>query len=299
MDSLIFIQNNLIDKLDDDELCVYLALKYIAKQDKECFITHAHIDYILFNREATTFERRMIASGFKKNIDNGRLSVIKNIRDYGYVCNTEKLNVYKKNLHYTSITDKELQKIMLINGCNRYSLLRYFIILIGSFAADKQIDSKYRFKVGYMPRTYLSTMSGVNISTVDNYNKILEDNHLIYISCRKCYHCANKESPWQTNVYSRYQDQEVCEQYARENNTIIDSGTTKRKINDSRKYVQMYNSMLKGKIYDKNTVAEIYRGIIAWNEDKKQKYEKQIRDGFSPIEPVYKDLSVFDNYELD
>jgi hypothetical protein len=298
MDSLIFIQNDLIDKIDDDELCVYLSLKYIAKQNIECFITHAHIDYVLFGRESNSFERRIIASGFKKNIDKQRLFIIKNIRDYGYVCNTENLNVYRRSLHYTSIDHSELQKIMSISGCNRYSLLRYFIILISTFAADKKMDNRYRFKVGYMPRTHLSTMAGIDVSTVDKYNKVLEENSLIYISRRRCYG-ASKGTPWQTNIYSRYQDKELCEHYAEENSTIVDAGDRKRQTNDSRRYVQMYNAMLKGKVYDKNTVAEIYRGIIAWNEDKKQKYEKQTRDGFSPIEPAYKDLSVFDNYELD
>lgn len=299
MSNLIFIRNDLINKLDDDELCVYLAMKYIAKQDKKCFITYGHIDYVLFGREATKAEKEIVSSGFKKVVNKGLVSVSYTIRKYGYVCNTENLNVYKQSLHYTSLTNVELQKIMLIGGCNRYNLLKYFITLISTFAADVKMDGKYRFKVGYMPRTHLSTTTGIDIGTIDRYNKILEDNNLIYITNRQCYDGANQIAVWKTNVYSRYQDAELCEQYARENSDIAGTTTRKQQVNDSRKYVQMYNAMLKGKEYDNETTVAIYAAMKNWNEEKLRKYNEQLDLGYRPPEPKYKDLSIFDKYQLD
>ena len=161
------------------------------------------------------------------------------------------------------------------------------------------MDGRYRFKVGYMPRTHLSTTVGIDIGTIDKYNKILEDNHLIYITNRKCYDSANQTAIWQTNVYSRYQDAELCEQYARENSDIAGTKTRKQQVNDSRKYVQMYNAMLKGKEYDKDTAVAIYAAMKNWNEEKLRKYNEQLDLGYCPPEPQYKDLSIFDKYQLD
>lgn len=299
MSNIILLQKDLLNELDDDELCVYLAMKHIAKQEKECFITYGHIDYILFGREGTKAEKEIVSSGLKKIIERKYIKIIDTIRGYGYVCDTSSLNVYNKIYHYTSITDSELRKIMLIDGCNRYNLLRYFIIIVGSFMADKKCESKYRFKIGCMPRSYISIIADIDIVTVNKYNKILEDNNILYISRRKYYDKQDHGVKWQTNVYSRYEDKELCEEYARSTTTLVDAETHKKQTNESRKYVQMYNAMLKGKEYDKDTVMAIYKGIKTWNEDKKKKYEEQIKQGYVPAEPKYKDLSVFKKYGLN
>lgn len=299
MSNIILLQKDIINKLDDDELCVYLAVKYIAKQEKECFITYGHIDYVLFGREGTRAEKAIVSSGLKKIVDKKYINIISTIRGYGYVCDAANLNVYDKVQYYASLTHTELQKIISIDGCNRYNLLRYFLVIVGTFVADKQCDDKYRFKVGYMPRSYIAEMSNIDIATADKYNKILEDNHLIYVARRKTYDNKSQVANWQTNIYSRYQDNKLCEEYAKSVSAVVDTKTYKKQIDESRRYIQMYNAMVKGKIYDVATVADIYEAVQTWNEDKKRKYEDQIAQGYCPAEPKYKDLSIFDKYKLD
>ena len=211
------------------------------------------------------------------------------------------------NINYVSklfvnITLRDVRKIMNIETkVNNFSLLRYYIVLISTFRIDKSETSG---KIGYMPQSYLRDISGLSIPTMNKYNDILEENKLIFIeksSDHEEYYDGNGNHRLVKfrNVYARYEDRHLASSYTDTHSTITYDSKIDIKTNESRKYVQMYNSMLKGKKYDIGTVSQIYKAMKDWNSAKKQKYEEQIQEGYSPKEPKYKDLSIFDEYELN
>ena len=154
-----------------------------------------------------------------------------------------------------------------------------------------------------MTQSYLRDVAGISIPTMNKYNNILVKNKVLFIA-----KSAENEEYYDENgnhriikfrnVYSRYEDKELAIKYANTYSAVNFNSKINNQVNESRKYVQMYNAMLKGKIYDHDTVVDIYQAIKTWNEDKKDKYEQQITEGYEPEEPKYKDLSIFDKYDL-
>ena len=297
MNDVILISRKAIDEIDNSELCVYLATYLIARKKKEHFISYSYIEHVLFNRQCTRREREIVSDGFKKLVNKRYIKVLNTYKDSSFLCNTSKIGVYNKTKHYVSITYQELRTIMELDDNNKYSILRYFILLTGSFDSSKSCPDKYRFKIGKMSEEYMAETFKISAATLMRYNKLLQQKQLIYIAKRKSYP-ANIDDQWQTNVYSRYADRAICDEYAKSTASTVDTPLYKKQVNESRRYVQMYNAMLKGKEYDEDVVYEIYETIKSWNEDKRQKYEDQIAAGYSPTEPKYKDLSIFVKYGL-
>ena len=297
MNDVILISRKAMDEMDNSELLVYLAVYLIAQKKKEHFISYSYIEYVLFNRPCNRREREMISDGFKKLTDKHYIKVLDTYKDSSFLCNTSKISVYNKAKHYISITRQELRAIMDLDDCNKYGLLRYFVLLVGSFNTSKSCPEKYRFKIGTMSEDYLAEICKISVATLMKYNKVLQQKMMIYVSKRKSYPTGT-DVQWQTNVYARYADRALCDEYARATSYMADTSLYKKQTDESRKYVQMYNAMVKGKEYDEDTLAEIYEAMKSWNEDKKIKYEEQIASGFSPAKPKYKDLSMFKRHGL-
>lgn len=297
MSDVILISKKAMDEMDSSELCVYIAIYLIAQKKKEHFISYSYIEHVLFNRPCSRREREIIADGFKKLVDKRYIKVLDTYKDSSFMCNTSKITVYNKSKYYVSITSQELRTIIDLDDNNKYGLLRYFILLTGSFDSSKACPEKYRFKIGKMSEEYMAETFKISSATLMRYNKLLQQKQLIYIAKRKSF-LANTDTQWQTNVYSRYVDRVLCDEYAKSTSSMSDTPLYKRQVDESRKYTQMYNAMLKGKEYEDDVVYEIYESMKSWNEEKKSKYEDQIASGYFPPEPKYKDLSIFEKYGL-
>ena len=83
---------------------------------------------------------------------------------------------------------------------NKTKILRYFITIIGS------ID--YKTKVGFMPIDYLSKKADISMQTAIAYNKLLEDNKIIYIKHGRGKYTEDGIKT-ELNSYVRYEDRRL------------------------------------------------------------------------------------------
>lgn len=298
---MIIDKNRCYDRdIGDEAFIVYCILRSSVYQKDDIYHRSiAYFGYELYERVITKTEESLIHKGLNELIDKKIISVVCKLTDTEYIVNVSNIN--KASKLFVSVNTSDVRKIMNISTkINKFTLLRYYITLLSTFKVDKSETSG---KVGYMSQSYIKGLAGISIPTMNKYNKVLEDNKIIFIeksSDHEEYYdnSGNHRITKFRNVYTRYEDRNLASKYANTYSSYNFDKKIDANVNKSRKYVQMYNAMLKGKEYDHDTVSEIYKGIKCWNEDKKSKYEAQIKKGLSPAEPKYKDLSVFERYGL-
>lgn len=302
MDNFILVSKDTINEHDisNDALCVYAAIYSMSYKQKELFISCTQIERILFKRPGSEKERKGIINGIKELSYFGYIKFIQKYKDNSWYCDVSSISIIENGKYYMSITIDELQKIMNL-GTIRYNILRYFLILTGTFNISMTNDNKYI--LSSFPINYLSVISGLSTITINKYNKILKDNKIIYISRRRTLRNPNKGQTgflvkWECNVYSRYENKDMCEKYVSLNGAVSESDQKKRELDESRRYIQLYNSMVAGKEYDLDLIKEIYEYIKDWNKRKLEKYEEDIANGKKVQDPKIKDLSIFYKYGL-
>ena len=104
-------------------------------------------------------------------------------------------------------------------------------------------------------------------------------------------------------MYCRYSDKDICEKYIKENTKTIKNNNKYINItNEMRSLSQKYNYFKRtyadSICEDIDKVKKAYNAAKQWNEYAKQNYENAILDGKKVEEPEYKDLSIFDKYDL-
>lgn len=295
MRDIIYIKNEFVsnDTLGNEAICILAVLNSIThKGCNNYYMSYNEIGYYLFGRLPSLRERERVINGIKELIDKKYISVSKAATKTEFIFDLTKLHDSNKKEYYMSIKAKELQKIMNIrNPKDKYKIFRYFVCLTGTFNKSSKIEDKYRGKIGFMNQRYLCQLSNVNVDTLREYNKILEENKLIYIVRHtgdyKKYVNADGESrvSYISNTYSRYEDRKLCDEYATKAGGI-NINKFKAKVDHSRSLKQKYNAMLKGKIYSDDVVAEIYEYILEINEKRKDNGE------------ILLDMSVFEQYKL-
>lgn len=266
-DDIFLSEDNLLSKdLTDGEIVILLALNGIIVGNlKENYINYSTLCSAVFDRKVKESERKSIKNSFCKLVQKNIITIIKELDKNTFICNVENVfvNVQQENNDsefYVHITKSELQKIMNISeNVDNYKLLRVFLCYINSLHKGNLVFENYRNKIGFMPQEYICNISQVHIKSLYKYDKILETNQLIYIVRHKIRMVENQEVNYYikgaTNTYSRYQDKELCEEYA----SIYKSNcyTTKSLTMKKFKMVnsQKYKYFLKGREY---TLLELY-----------------------------------------
>ena len=97
-------------------------------------------------------------------------------------------------------------------------------------------------------------------------------------------------------------DRKLCEEYLTEKGFVKKEKSYVNITNEMRSLSQRYNYFKR--TYE-NTICEDIEKVIRaydaakqWNEYAKQYYENAILDGKKVEEPEYKDISIFDKYDL-
>lgn len=306
MKNNIFINKNILcDKsISNEAIGVYLSINsFVSDKVSEYFIHLDQIEYVLYKRKATYVEKDCIKKGFFDLVDVGFIEIKESYNKRSFVCNINTINEFNFDKEfYVKISVNEIRKIMNITSYgNKFSLLRYFVTAVGSFAISG--DEKYKFKIGNMPQSYLADAANTTPQTVISYNKILLDNELLYVARNKVFMERDNNGHGMLvsrmpNIYSRYKDKQLCDEFAKDYHIQREATNYKNSVDESRKYVQMYNAMLKGKEYPQEVVNDIYLYVKKWNVDKKRRFDDEIANGHHPHEPKYKDLTIFDKYNL-
>lgn len=219
----IYLKNEVLDNnnLSANAITVYTALRSMyLNWRNEYYINPDMLHYeLLQNAKVNRYIKTNIKEGLKELVDSNLITIIAEMPKDSYILNLKDINIQEGEF-YTIIESDEIVKIMsLATGKDNFKMLSYFIKLIRSIDGCKK-NSKELPYVGYMSVEYLSNISGISTKTSTVYNKILEDNELIYM-----YHHDKTISTVENGVtifskmpnhYGRYRDKNDIIAYAEE-----------------------------------------------------------------------------------
>lgn len=301
----ILIRKDILKSKDisNEALAVYCAIcknyiKYLSNSPIT-FLSVEYVNFLLYGDLGTKQTKKEIVNGIKCLISHGFIKQINTFENFSGLYDISELVRLAKDVYYTSVSFEELDVIMSQKYI-KFSLLRYYLILIGTFDASLSIDAKYRFKISTVAIKTLGYITNNTKNTVVKYNSILSDLKLIYVGRKYTIRQDGCSVVNQiSNVYSRYENKNLCDEYIKNTST-----TSKEKIskihagaNLSRKYLQMYNQMKKGKKYDLETVKTIYSYVEQWNYKKRAEYF-EAHGNDEGLEKELKSLDVFKEYNL-
>ena len=290
--------------ISSESIAVYCALRSFMKRDQDYYgITEAQIYYYLTAKALhSQYLRQIIRSGLNELVSSGVIAVELPLGASDRILNLSALHITENSKKkFTAIELSEIQTIL--NGCgvNKYSVLRYFISLIGTFnpkltVALSEFDQASRI-LSTMPIEYLCKLTGLSRTTIFTYNKILEELQLIYIyHAADYYHTDAHTIKSPPNVYGRYRDKEYVNQYVKNDAQYRGYGNydsdSKAKANHKRRLAQRYNQIVSGRQdYSREEIQEVYDYITAHNESYQKLYEKSKYD---PYKEKIRDVSILE-----
>ena len=246
-----------------------------------------------------------IKCGIRELVDN---NVIEKIEEFSkhYILDCKNLWINSSHGNFTKVYFEEIQTIFVTKNINQFSLLRYFIFLIGTLSGKITVyleNGEYKnCVVGNFTIEYLAHLSGLSERTIIEYNNILESKHLIYIYRQKDFVFEEDNGIRQLpNVYGRYCDSEYVDNFAKNQKQYKDSycyrKNNHKKANTKRKLAQMYLQLKKGKgeKYTEREILDIYHYVLEENKKYERMYEKNKYEDY--LDKV-RDIDIFQKYEF-
>ena len=234
---------------------------------------------------------------FKKNI----ISKVETFKDY-YIIDTSKY----QSEYSVEIYSEEIQKIFSINYVDKFSLLRYFITLIDSFKSSVRIPTngvrpKDKIAGSYTVRK-LSSICEISEPVILKYNRILEENNLIYIIHPISFVVdKNGRAGYLPNIYGRPADKASIEEYAEQCKGIGKAYNWREYMNmnadEKRRLTARYNRIKDGhdEDYSPEDIAEVYAHIVTEN---KRIRDFEARNRIKCHNGKIRDLDVFKKYDF-
>lgn len=205
----IFLKNEILEnkEMSDYDIVVYVSLRNLyAGYGEEVLIDVDTILYDLYGDDFTKVGRKA-KENFKKAIEHlGQLGIIEIVRDLlrgRYIINMNNL-YFEVNAQnpFTTVIKEEIRKMSTLQteeNVDNLKLLRYFIMII------RTVNGKDG--VGFMSLDHLAKLTNISKKSVITYNKILENNEIIYIYHHDMiYSTGNDVISSLTNHYGRYRD---------------------------------------------------------------------------------------------
>lgn len=254
-------------------------------------------------------QRNKITDYIKCGIDEleeKRIIIKQNEFSKHYILDCKKLWINVDNGNFTKIYFNEMQQIFRIKNINNFTLLRYFIFIMGTLNWNTTVylvNGEYKNGVvGNFTIDYIAEKVGISVRSAIEYNKILEKEKILYIHRQKDFVIGEENKIKSlSNVYGRYCDKEYIETFANNQKEYKQSYHYKKNnqevTNTKRRLAQMYQQLLKGggKNYTENEILDIYHYVI--NEN--QKYERMCKKNKCEdyLEKI-RNTSIFEKYEF-
>ena len=199
-----------------------------------------------------------------------------------------------------------MQQIFKIKNINNFTLLRYFIFVIGTINWNITVylpNGEYKNGVvGNFTIDYLAEKAGISKRSAIEYNKILEKEKLLYIHRQNDFVIDDKNNIKSlSNIYGRASDIEYITTFAKNQQKHYESyrylENNNKKANNKRRLAQMYQQLLRGggKDYTEKTIADIYNYVIEENQKYERMYEKNKCEDY--LDKI-RDTDIFDKYEF-
>lgn len=288
-------------------LSVYCALKtlIITEENKNIYVTTELLAYQL--TRSIHCQRRFldyIRTGLNELID---LQIIKKTDEKSkhYVFDCSKLFIDTEKQHFTIIESEELLTIFRIKTANNFMLLKYFIYLMGTISSSIDVwldayDHRNRV-IGNLTIDRISHISNTPERTIIEYNKLLEENNLLYVHRAEDFIIdkSNGSITRFKNIYGRPVDKIYIDAFAAQQKkykqSYIYKENTIEDANRKRSYAQKYNWLCKGydKKYSLEQIRDIYEYVLTENLKYERLYEKQNNSYY--LDKI-RSLNVFEKY---
>lgn len=213
--------------------------------------------------------------------------IITNLKEFSknYILDCQKLWIDTESGSFTKIYFNEVQQIFKIKNINNFTLLRYFIFVIGTINWNITVylpNGEYKNGiVGNFTIDYLAEKVGISKRSVIEYNKILEKEKLLYVYRQKDFVIDEDNNIKSlSNIYGRYCDMEYIETFANNQKEYKRSyrytKNNQEIANNKRRLAQMYQQISKGRgeKYTEQEIKEIYNYVIEENQKYERMYEK-------------------------
>jgi len=254
----VFLKKEIIesDQITDKGILVYAILRNLYNQNNPILLySHNLIQYYISNKVCDNQKQiNIINDGLNELIDMGLVSITYEDR-YAKLINISDL-YFNNNDEYFIVTD--LDNIKLVYSLGKSKLLRYYLVVLGTININT--------KAGSVSIDLLSKMSLISKKSALNYNKILEDNSLLYI-CRTDERITHRDGGIKqvSNVYGRFEDRGNVENVASEYRKNINSKSNRllgKSGNEKRSIKMMYNNFVKGSKKWKNASVDEINELI-------------------------------------
>lgn len=310
MKNLFIVKRITEDKsLSDNAFVVWCALRSIMqKNTNEYFVSYNLISDALYGRVPERKEQISIKKGYEELKSKELVKEVLAYTTKEFKVDLSALYFKKGNEYFSDLTDEEMQRIMNIKtSVSNCKLLRYFTCMVGTFNRSNDLDDCYKGKIGGMSLEHFRELIGISKATASDYNKILEENELLFVIRHKDF-LQGTNSKGQSelreipNTYSRWCDKELAKQFAEHTHGYVYFHQQKdiqvAKANHKRGMAQKYIAFCKGKQYDIETIKEMYCYCQDWNANQLVYHNEQVKLGYEH-ELQEKDMSVFDDYILE
>lgn len=246
-----FIKRDLIEQAAECEEALAVGVLLAGlKEDDDCLpylLTSERVLYAYLFGEAPSRSRRT-------RIKNG-LMYLQNMKYIQMESVDRSLVKIKFNNLSTEQQDDEDYLLLytqdLVNifraktKINKFSLFSVFCMIV-RFINNPKNTKEYQNKCCRLPKYCLSESLCVSPTTLEKYINELERLKIIYV-CRSNGRYNPITHIRETNIYSRYSDKDLCNEYAQKLGYTFDSFDI-RDTNFRRKMKQIYNQICKGKI---------------------------------------------------
>lgn len=301
----LFILKAIIEdkRLSAMAFTVWCGLRNIMVKDvKEYFVSYNFIGYSLFGRLPIRSELDAIKKGFSELIDVEYVKVIDGNKSE-FIVDLSALYYEQGQGYFSNLTDVEMQKILTLD-CkqDKYKILRYFTCQVGTF--NQSLEGVYKGKIGGMGLDNFVSILGYSKTSIISYNELLLKEKILFVHTHgdfyKLHDGTLREMP---NTYARYSDRDIAQQYMTKFQGYkwykTDSIERNANANWRRAMAQQLRAFIRGKKYDIETIKQLYIYADEKNRFDKIEYDDNIAKGYSPNEPQYIDMSIFDDYLLD
>lgn len=263
------------------------------------------MDYFFRHKfDINTRDKQKYVDGLKDLENHGLIRKI-NEKKYNYEYDLQPIffdpsNTNKENkLYFTVVYTDELSTIMQIEDKNftgsKAKLIRYFINVVSTFMNGRQWTyelqdgSKTDGVIGFSSIEALSNISNINKDTVLTYNKVLEKEKILYIyRAKELLLIDDGTLKGITNTYGRYKYREFVigegeshkAEYAYDKFTDSIKHKTKKTAERKSLGIKYYNLVNGIKMYDEETIIDIYRYATEYNRIHKDNsfYEDKLKD---------------------
>lgn len=203
------------DKLSAEAIALYISLCYYSNEQKYCVIDNWSCRIL----SGAAGKECNIIDNISELEENNYIKIISTYNGR-YILDKSNCMIDKHN-YYISADPDDIAVIINSGYKNRFTVLRLYVILIGTFA-NGDVDAIYKGKVGFMPQSYLAKLCNIDVKTVHRILERLVGLNLIYIAHSRYYKERNYYSlPQNAELLIHYRD-EAEEKLGRKNKTSPD-----------------------------------------------------------------------------